>query len=206
MATPLRTPVIEAFFSHGAANRRRSSVHIQLPGTLGHVVAGEHLSGAFGDEFMAGPVKAPAPHAQVMPGFRHGVAHRLRGRPLIKGGLEQTDQRHRWHNLSEEPDANDIRRIMCWGDGIANFHCLEHPLVEAHAAVYPSRHDGFETNGGEVSCSFDVAAVFKLTEAIFNGLCIIGHALKAALVENGHARVRELEQTPLERSRTQIGD
>src|SRR5208282_690489 len=52
----------------------------------------------------------------------------------------------------------------------------------------------------------DDAGVAQLAKTIVNCLRIIQHALEAALVQQAFAAVRAIEQPPLERSRTDVGD
>ena len=164
----------------GFAHRRRAAVHVKPARPLGDIVAPEQFRRALGNELVARPVKAPAPHPQLVPGFRHGVTHRRGGHPLIKRRFEQADQRDGRHPLSEEPDAGDIGRVVRRRDAVERFHRLHHVFVEPHAAVDAAGHDGLEADRRQVAFASNVAGLFELEQAIPDRLRIIGHALEEA--------------------------
>src|SRR5581483_4888042 len=75
-----------------------------------------------------------------------------------------------------------------------------------HAAGDVLREHYFETDGGEVVLALDGAGVLQLGEAILDRLQTIGHALEAAFVQQALGAAREVEQPPLERGRSDVGD
>src|SRR5437867_3901378 len=95
---------------------------------------------------------------------------------------------------------------MRGSDAVEGFHRLHHVLVEPHATVNAAGHDGLEADGGEVIFFLDVSRVFELKEAIADRFCMIGDTLEAAFVEKPLLAVREIEQAPLKRRGTKIGD
>ena len=142
----------------------------------------------------------------LQPRFRHGVTLRSFGRELVKRRFKQRDQRHVRHPLREQFDAGDVGRIVRRRQAVVISHRLQHALVQPHAAGDVFGDDGFETDGAQFAFARDGVRLFQLGEAVLNRLGIIGHALKAALVQKALGVVREIKQPPLERGRTDIGD
>ncbi len=60
---------------------------------------------------------------------------------------------------------------------------LQHALVQPHTAGDVLGDDRLETDGAQFGFAGDGAGLFQFGEAILNRLGIIGHALKAALVQ-----------------------
>src|SRR5205807_7692979 len=115
--------------------------------------------------------------------------------------LEQSDQWHSRHPLSEEPNAADVRWIVRRRDAIESLHRPYDRLVKADAAVDAASNDRLEADSSQFAFVLDVTAFLKLEQAIPNRLGIIGHPLKAALVQKAFLAVRKIEQAPLERGR-----
>ena len=91
-------------------------------------------------------------------------------------------------------------------NGVAQFHCLDHALINSHATIQAARHDRFESNRRQIIFIVDMAAAFQLAQAILYGFRIIRHPLNPPLVQKPLLPVRKIEQAPLERCRAEIGD
>lgn len=68
-------------------------------------------------------------------------------------------------------------------EAVVILHCLEHALVEPHAAGDVLSDDSLEADSGELAFVRDGFCVLELREAVLDRLGIIGHALEAALVQ-----------------------
>ena len=142
----------------------------------------------------------------MVPGFRHGVAgHRL-GRKLIKCRFKQCHQRHGRHPPGEKLDSVDVGRVVGGRQAIVRRHRAEHTLVEPHTAGHVFGNNCLEADRRKITFAGDDAGVAQLAKTIVNRLRIIQHALEAAFVQQAFAAVRAIEQPPLERSRTDVGD
>src|SRR5207249_10684530 len=85
-------------------------------------------------------------------------------------------------------------------------HGAEHTLVKPHEAGHAFGDDSLEADCGQIPISGDGTGAAKLAEAILNRLRILGHPLEAALVNEALGAVHTVEQPPLDRSRTEVGD
>ena len=62
-------------------------------------------------------------------------------------------------------------------------HCLQHAVIEPHAAGDILGDDGLETDGAQFAFARNGIGIFQFRETIFNRLGIIGDALKTAFVQ-----------------------
>ena len=150
-------------------------------------------------------MKSPAPHPKLVPVVGDRVAYGRFGHPLVKRGLKEPDQRNARHPLCEEPDTRDVRRIVCRRDAAERLHGLYYRFVEPYAAIHASRHDRLETHCRQLVFVLNLTGLLQLGQTIFDRLGIIHHALEAAFVQQPLWCICELEQSPLQRRRTQVG-
>jgi hypothetical protein len=79
-------------------------------------------------------------------------------------------------------------------------------LIKTHAASDIFRQHRFETDGGQLIFVLNRTGLFEFGQTILNRLRVIRHPLEAAFMEQALGAARKIEQPPLERRATDIGD
>jgi hypothetical protein len=157
-----------------------AAIDIKLTGAMGHVLAAEQFGGAFGDKFVAGAVKAPAPDARL-----HARPPARRSAWPLPAPIDKTPSR------TTPPAARPAcvwrtagcRR--CKADCARARRCCippsrARPIHPADAAVDAARHDGLETDRRQIAFVGNPAALGEVRPGRLNGLRVIGHAFHAA--------------------------
>ena len=189
-----------------AVHRRTGVVDVQVAGAVGHVFAAKQFCRAFRNELVARPVESPTSHPGLVPALRYGIAVRRLRRPLVKGGLKQTHQRHCRHLFREQPNAPDVWRIVRRRDEVAEFHRVDHVRRQFEATGAALGHDGLEAHRRKIRLGGDPATLFKLCQHLLNRLGMVGHPLHATTGQHLTVAACKIKKAVLHRGRPKVGD